>query len=444
MLSPNPKSEILSELHDRINSLAILGLNPSGLALALAFGRKVPVTAFDPDPVKVMLLRQGSDPSGEFPPQAFQGVSVDFTCYPDVLARCRAYIVAVPALPDAYGVPATNQLITASESIGRGLKRGDLVIYETMIYPGGTEEVCVPVLERVSGLKAGIDFHYGFCPTRYNPGDTQHRPDNTVRVVSGCNELSQGLITSLFRLVTKAGLYPVSSIRTAEMVKLMENSQRDVNRALANEWAMICNLLNINTFEALEAAGSKWNFQPFVPGLPGGPSANAATGHLLRQSGRAGFVPPVLSAVNQTDTALIPHIASRVVKLLAAAGTAPQMARVLILGITAKENVSDITRSRIPELIGLLRTYGIESVVADPRADAKEAKKTYSLDIKALPDFTIWEQEQYDGVILAVAHDEFQALKEINFRQILKPGGFLFDLKGVFRKRVQTLVYVTL
>jgi UDP-N-acetyl-D-galactosamine dehydrogenase len=444
MVQPDPKTGILADLQGRRNSLAILGLDRSGIALALAFGKRVPVTAYDPDSGRIMLLRQGNDPFGEWPQQAFLEKSVEFTCYPDVLARSRVYLITMPAPLDEYRVPDTSHLVQASEIIGRGLKRGDLVIYETMVWPGCTEELCVPVLERVSGLKAGTEFHYGYSPTRINPGDRDHRIDNTVRVVAGCNEEAAGQIASLFRMATKADIQVVSSVKVAEMAKLMENSQRDLNTALANEWAMIGNHLDINILEALEAAGTKWNFQPCAPGLPAGQGAGTATGHLIYKSVQAGYPPPLLSAISQTDAAIIPHIAGRVLKLLASAGLAPQEARILVLGITSKENIPDIAGSRIPLLISDLAAYGITLSVTDPRADEKEVRKAFGLELTPLPDFTIWDQDLYHGVILTVAHDEFGFLTENHLRKILKSGGFVFDLKGQLRGKVRKMRYDSL
>ncbi len=382
MAIPEWKNNLLADLLDRKSSLAVLGLGYTGLPLALAFGNRMQVTAFDIDPQKIMRLRQGIDPAGELPAQLFANISVDFTCYPEVLARSRVFIICVPTPVDEHHVPVLDELISASESIGKGLKRGDLVIYESTVYPGCTEEVCIPVLEKTSGLKVSVDFKVGFSPERINPGDREHTLVNTTKVIAGCDEEASKTIAALYRQIIKAGIHPVSSIKVAETAKIIENTQRDLNVALMNELSMICNRLGINTYEVLEAAGTKWNFNTFTPGLAGGHGIVSDPYHLAHKAMKTGYSSQLIPSTRRINESMASWLAGEVIRLMLNHNLDVKQVRVLVMGFTYKENVTDITNTGVARLVRELQSYRLDITVTDPLADAKAVLREYGIVVE--------------------------------------------------------------
>jgi UDP-N-acetyl-D-galactosamine dehydrogenase len=470
MYLPELKLNVLDGLQERKTSLAVLGMGYAGLPLALAFGKKIQVVGFDTCPEKTMLLRQGIDPSGEMTWKDFQNSAVDFTCYPDVLYRSRVFIVSVPTPVDEFHNPVFDFLSEASGFIGKGLKRGDLVIYESTVYPGCTEELCVPVLEKTSGLHYKTDFKVGYCPERINQGDPEHKLENTVKVVAGCDGDTVKTITALYKLIIKAGIHPVSSIKTAEMVKLAENTQRDTNIALANEWAVICKQLDINTLEVIEAASTKWNFTRYTPGLTGGHRMVSDAFYLAHQAKKSGSNPELVLAGRTINDSMASWLAGEVIRLMLNNDVDIRQSKVLVMGFTYKENISDIQNTGVAGLVRELQRFRLDVTVTDPRANPEEAMREFGIAVEKnvrgreggegcekreeregreeVKDVDNPQPTTHNGfhglfdvVIVAIAHKEYFKMDEAALGRILKPGGILVDLKGIFRGRMEGVVY---
>jgi UDP-N-acetyl-D-galactosamine dehydrogenase len=438
---------LINDLLERKTHLAVVGLGYVGLPLVLAFGKKMNVTGFDVNAARVASLRKGLDPTGESGPDKFKGITAEFTTLPDVLKNARVYIVAVPTPVDEHNVPELAALRSATETVAKTLKKGDLVIYESTVYPGCTEEECVPILEQISGLKFKSDFKVGFSPERINPGDHVHQLENTVKVTAGCDEGSSAAIAALYRLIVTAGVYPVSSIKVAETAKIIENTQRDLNIALMNELSIICNKMGINTYEALEAAGTKWNFLKFSPGLVGGHCIGVDPYYLTYKAQKVGYHPHVILAGRYVNDSMGFYVAKQTVKRLLAKGLDIRQARVLVLGFTFKEDISDIRNTRVADLVKELQSYQATVTLADPHADVKEVRAEYGLEgVEMVEKVELVEvvEDKYDAVVVAVAHKEYCDLTSADFKKWLKPGGLVVDVKGLFRGKVEGFDYFSL
>ncbi|MBS0193338.1 MAG: nucleotide sugar dehydrogenase [Proteobacteria bacterium] len=409
-------------------SIAIVGLGYVGLPLAVAFGRIFATTGFDIHVERVEQLRAGHDATREIDADELaSAMRLSFTTERADIAACNVYIVTVPTPVDEHKRPDFTPLIKASQSIGKVLKRGDVVIYESTVYPGATEEVCVPELERSSGLKFNADFAVGYSPERINPGDKDRRLATIPKVTSGSTPDAAAFVDALYRRIVAAGTHPAASIKVAEASKVIENTQRDVNIALINEFALIFHRLGIDTQDVLAAAGTKWNFLKFQPGLVGGHCIGVDPYYLIQKAQAVGYYPDILLACRRINDAMGRHVAGEVVKLMIAKGHAIKGSRILVLGLTFKENCPDLRNTRVVDLVSELESFGAAVDIHDPWADAAEAKAEYGLDLlKELPP-----PGTYDAVVLAVAHDEFKAGGGARLRALANGRAILYDIKGL-------------
>lgn len=418
--------------------LALVGLGYVGLPLALAFAKVVPVIGFDIDEGKLSKLRKGEDPSGEVEAECFEGSDIEFTSSEARLGEAGFYIVAVPTPIDRSNNPDLKPLLEATAAVGRVLKKGDYVVYESTVYPGCTEEECVPILERLSGLKEGEDFKYGYSPERINPGDKLHRLDNTIKIVSGCDGTALETIAKVYGLVVKAGVHRTGSIKVAEAAKIIENTQRDVNIALMNELSIIFSRIGVNTYEVLEAAGTKWNFQRYSPGLVGGHCIGVDPYYLVHKAAEKKYHPQIISAGRFINDTMGGYIAKRVVKEIISAGKSSVGSRVLVMGMTFKENVSDIRNSKVVDIVKEMKEYGCVVEVVDPRADRDQVWQEYGIRLKETPG------QDYDAIVVAVCHREYMDLSEDYFCSMASPGAVLVDVKGIYRGKIGRLRYWSL
>ena len=407
--------------------VAVIGLGYVGLPLAVAFGRVRPTVGFDIDLARVDELRRGHDRTDEASAEEMRAASqLGLTAVAADLADCDVFIVTVPTPIDAAKRPDLTPLVAASGTIGRAIRRGGVAIFESTVYPGATEEVCVPVIERESGLKHNVDFYTGYSPERINPGDRERRLENILKVTSGSTPAAAEFVDALYRQIVHAGTYRAPSIRVAEMAKVIENTQRDLNISLINEIALICHRLNLDTAEVLAAAGTKWNFLPFRPGLVGGHCIGVDPYYLTHKAQEVGYHPEVILSGRRINDGMAAHVAQRVVKLLARRRIHIAGAKVLVLGLAFKENCPDLRNTRVADMIAELAGYDAEVHVHDPYADADDARREYGIEL--LPRLG---DEKYDAVILAVAHAPFLALGAEGVRALVKPGGVVFDVKQV-------------
>ena len=407
--------------------VAVIGLGYVGLPLAVAFGRVRPTVGFDIDLARVDELRRGHDRTDEASAEEMRAASqLGLTAVAADLADCDVFIVTVPTPIDAAKRPDLTPLVAASRTIGRAIRRGGVAIFESTVYPGATEEVCVPVIERESGLKHNVDFYTGYSPERINPGDRERRLENILKVTSGSTPAAAEFVDALYRQIVHAGTYRAPSIRVAEMAKVIENTQRDLNISLINEIALICHRLNLDTAEVLAAAGTKWNFLPFRPGLVGGHCIGVDPYYLTHKAQEVGYHPEVILSGRRINDGMAAHVAQRVVKLLARRRIHIAGAKVLVLGLAFKENCPDLRNTRVADMIAELAGYDAEVHVHDPYADADDARREYGIEL--LPRLG---DEKYDAVILAVAHAPFLALGAEGVRALVKPGGVVFDVKQV-------------
>jgi UDP-N-acetyl-D-galactosamine dehydrogenase len=411
-----------------METIAIVGLGYVGLPLAVAFGKLMPTIGYDLSPQKIESYRKHVDPSGTVIDDDLRAATrLTFTTDPAELAHADFFIVAVPTPIDAARKPDFAPLIRASENVAAHLKKGATVIYESTVYPGATEEVCIPILERASGLKWRRDFHVGYSPERINPGDRQHVLSNTVKVVAGDSAATLERVAALYERVVTAGVHKVSSLKVAEAAKVIENTQRDLNIALMNELAVIFNMLGLDTLEVLEAAGTKWNFLPFRPGLVGGHCIGVDPYYLTYKAEMLGYHPEVILAGRRINDSMGNFIAEQTVKQLIQAGSHIKGAKVNVLGITFKEDVPDLRNSKAWNLITELRAYGVEVFVHDPVADPDEARREYGIELMA------WDSlPQADAVIVAVAHKIFLSKPGSVYVDRLKRGGCFIDVKARF------------
>ncbi|HRT79981.1 MAG TPA: nucleotide sugar dehydrogenase [Bacteroidales bacterium] len=418
--------------------ISVIGLGYVGLSIALEFARKVKVVGFDIKPERIEMMKNKIDPSNELSPEEFEGCDILFTSNPEDLRNCHFHIVAVPTPIDEHKLPDLTPVIKASETVGKILKKGDYVVYESTVYPGCTEEDCVPVLEKFSGLKYIEDFKVGFSPERINPGDKVHTLPNIIKVTSGCDHESAENIAKVYELIIKAGVHRASSIKVAEAAKIIENTQRDVNIALMNELSMIFDIMGINTFEVLEAAGTKWNFLKFIPGLVGGHCIGVDPYYLLHKAKELGYHAKMIGSGRAINDGMGAHVAQKVVKLIISKGKEITTSRVLIMGMTFKENVTDIRNSRVIDIIEELKKYNVKVDVVDPYANKHEVLEEYGVEMADAPS------GKYDAIIVAVSHDKFTDLTEDNFKELSAPNGIFADIKGIFRNKIKDLTYWSL
>ncbi|WP_299342953.1 nucleotide sugar dehydrogenase [uncultured Pseudoxanthomonas sp.] len=405
--------------------IAVIGLGYVGLPLAVAFGRKFPTLGFDINSKRVAELREHQDHTLEVSADELRDTPLlDFSDDPAALAGCNVFIVTVPTPIDDYKRPDLHPLESASRTVGRAIGKGAVAIYESTVYPGATEEACVPIIERESGLRFNQDFYAGYSPERINPGDKQHRLETIMKVTSGSTAEVADFVDALYGSIITAGTHKASSIRVAEAAKVIENTQRDVNIALINELALIFHRLGIDTHEVLEAAGTKWNFLPFRPGLVGGHCIGVDPYYLTHKAQQIGYHPDVILAGRRINDGMGSHVARRVAKLMARQNLPTAGARVLVLGLAFKENCPDVRNTRVVDIVAELRSYNAQVDVHDPWVSAAEAKHEYGLDLVAEP-----QAGQYDAVILAVAHREFTERGGDGVRALGKPGAVVFDVK---------------
>ena len=405
--------------------IAVIGLGYVGLPLAVAFGRKFPTLGFDINATRVSELREHRDHTLEVSADELRDTPLlDFSDDPAALAGCNVFIVTVPTPIDDYKRPDLRPLESASRTVGRAIGKGGVAIFESTVYPGATEEACVPIIERESGLRFNQDFYAGYSPERINPGDKQHRLETIMKVTSGSTPEVADFVDALYGSIITAGTHKASSIRVAEAAKVIENTQRDVNIALINELALIFERLGIDTHEVLEAAGTKWNFLPFRPGLVGGHCIGVDPYYLTHKAQQIGYHPDVILAGRRINDSMGSHVAQRVVKLMQQRGIQTAKSKVLVLGLAFKENCPDLRNTRVIDIIAELKNYNVEVDVHDPWATPAHAQAEYGIAVVEHP-----EAGKYDAVVMAVAHDQFIALGADGVRAFAKPGAVLFDVK---------------
>ncbi len=426
------------QLVDKKKKLAVIGLGYVGLPIALEFAKKISVIGFDINDDRVKMMNNAIDPSNELEASAFENTDIEFTSSIEKLKEADFYIVAVPTPVDKHNVPNLIPIQKASETIGKVIKKGDYVVFESTVYPGCTEEDCLPIIEKLSGLKMTEDFKIGYSPERINPGDKVHTLANIVKVVSGCDEESLNTIAKVYELVVKAGVHKASSIKVAEAAKIIENTQRDLNIALMNELSVIFDRMNINTFEVLEAAGTKWNFLKFQPGLVGGHCIGVDPYYLTYKSSKLGYDAQVILAGRSINDGMAAHVAKKVIQHIIHTNGDVRNAKVLVMGATFKENVSDIRNSKVADVIKELQSYSLNVHVTDPHANSDELQHEYGFGLtKDLAD-------NYDAVIVAVPHNDYLDMDDAAFCNITNDGAIIADLKGIFRNKVSERKYWSL
>jgi UDP-N-acetyl-D-glucosamine/UDP-N-acetyl-D-galactosamine dehydrogenase len=418
---------ISSKIFSKQEKLSVIGLGYVGLPIALEFAKKYSVVGFDINEKRVQLMKQGKDPSKELGPEAFLNADIEFTSTIEVLKQASFHIVAVPTPIDKNNLPDLKALRSASATAGKVLKKGDYVVFESTVFPGATEEICIPILEEESGLKFITDFKVGYSPERINPGDKVHTLTNVIKVTSGCDEESAEEIARIYESIITAGVHRAQSIKVAEAAKIIENTQRDLNIALMNELSNIFHKMDINTYDVLKAAGTKWNFLNFFPGLVGGHCIGVDPYYLTFKANELGHAAQVITAGRSVNDGMSKFIVTELVKGLIKAGKNVIKSRILVMGMTFKEDVSDIRNSKVADVIKELNSYGISVEVVDPLADEEEVMEEYSIRL------TGEIKGKYDAIILAVAHKEYGSLDDKFFTDHLDNAGILFDVKGLYR-----------
>lgn len=415
---------LFHQLISKAKAISVTGLGYVGLPLALEFARHFRVIGFDINADRVRMMQAGQDPSRELDRSAFEGCAIRFTSREDELREAHFHIIAVPTDIDDHKVPDLKPLLAASASVGRALKKGDYVVYESTVYPGCTEEDCVPELEKASGLKAGIDFKFGYSPERIVPGDKVRTLPDILKIVSGNDAEACEEIAKVYGSIIRAGLYKASSVKVAEAAKVIENTQRDLNISLMNELAIIFDRMGIDTREVIEAAGTKWNFHKYYPGLVGGHCISVDPFYLMHKARKLGYEPQVIAAGRRINDYMPHFIAKKVVQALIESGKNPGESRVLVMGITFKEDVADIRNSKVVDLIHELEEYSVHVDIIDPYASAEEVKREYDIHLQPEP------AGQYDAIIVAVGHQAFKALSPDYLQSISRGETFLVDIKG--------------
>lgn len=417
---------MITELTQKEKSIAVIGLGYVGLPLALEMAKHFRVIGFDINQERIALMQKGIDPTRELDSTAFQNVDVTFTANAEDLRQAHFFIVAVPTDINEHKVPNLTPLQRASVSVGKALKPGDYVVFESTVYPGCTEEDCAPILEEHSGLKVVQDFKIGYSPERINPGDKTRTLPNILKIVSGCDDESLATIAEVYGRIIDAGIYEASTIKVAEAAKVIENIQRDLNISLVNELAMIFDKMDIDTNAVLAAAGTKWNFHRYAPGLVGGHCIGVDPYYLLHKARQLGIEPQVIAAGRRINDSMPVWVAKNLVQTLLQKGKNPSTSKVLVMGITFKEDVADIRNSKVVDLVKELMTYSIHVHIVDPWASPNEVAHEYQLSLSE------GTSKDYDAILVTVAHQQYKALSFEYFQSISRNGLILFDLKGLY------------
>ena len=432
-------NSIYNRLLSKDAKLAVVGLGYVGLPIALEFAKKISVVGFDINEERVEMMNNQIDPSNELEASDFDNCDITFTANVEDMKDVQFFIVAVPTPIDDANLPNLKPLLGASNTVGKVLKKGDYVVFESTVYPGCTEEDCIPVLEEVSGLKFDEDFKVGYSPERINPGDKEHTLQNVIKVVSGCSDESLEEIAKTYELVVGAGVHRAASIKVAEAAKIIENTQRDVNIALINELSIIFNKLGINTFDVLEAAGTKWNFLKFSPGLVGGHCIGVDPYYLTHKAQQAGYHSKVITSGRYVNDSMGFYIGKQTVKKILAKGKHIQDAKVLVMGATFKEDVSDIRNSKVIDIINELKSFQVQVDLVDPHASSSEMEREYGVALTETPT------NNYDAIIVAVNHKEYKSMLESQFRELMADDlGIFVDVKGIFKDQFKNLEYWSL
>ena len=431
-------NSIYNKLVAKEAKLAVIGLGYVGLPIALEFAKKIKVVGFDINQARVDLMRNKKDPSNELEASAFDNCDIHFTADINDLKDVQFFVVAVPTPIDDANLPDLKPLLGASTTVGQVLKRGDYVVFESTVYPGCTEEDCIPVLEDLSGLEFMQDFKVGYSPERINPGDKEHTLQNVVKVVSGCCEESLEEIAKTYELVVEAGVHRAASIKVAEAAKIIENTQRDVNIVLINELSIIFNRLGINTYDVLEAAGTKWNFLKFSPGLVGGHCIGVDPYYLTHKAQQAGYHAKIINSGRYVNDSMGFYIGKQTTKKIIAQGKHIQDAKVLVMGATFKEDVSDIRNSKVIDVVNELKSFQVKVDLVDPHASSEEMEHEYGVGLVEIG-------QNYDAIIVAVNHKDYKNLDEAYFKSIMKDGqGVFVDIKGIYKGKINDLEYWSL
>jgi len=427
------------QLLNHQTKLSVIGLGYVGLPIALEFAKTIDVIGFDIKPDRVEMMKNNIDPSDEIPSSEFLNKRIQYTWKTEDLKDATFHIVAVPTPIDNHNLPDLTPLVKASETVGKILKKGDTVVFESTVYPGATEEDCIPIMEKVSGLKFPQDFNVGYSPERINPGDKVNTLTNTVKIVSGNTPEVLEEVAKIYELVIKAGVHRAPSIKVAEAAKIIENTQRDINIGLMNELSIIFGRMGINTLDVLEAAGTKWNFLKFQPGLVGGHCIGVDPYYLVYKAQEYKYHPQIIRAGRFVNDSMGSYVAKQCVKKLIKAGRNILDSKVLVMGVTFKENVTDIRNSKVVDIINELISYGLKVDAIDPHADAKQFEHEYNLPLASGPE------GKYDAIVLAVMHEAYMDLNEEKLAALLKDDkGVLIDVKGILRHKVKNLTYWSL
>lgn len=430
---------IYEKLVNKETKLAVIGLGYVGLPIALEFARKISVIGFDINAKRVDMMQNNIDPSEELEASAFEGCDISFTANLEDLKEATFFIVAVPTPIDSGKMPDLKPLIGASTTVGKALKKGDYVVYESTVYPGCTEEDCIPILEAESGLKFMTDFKVGYSPERINPGDKVNTLASIVKVSSGCDPDSAEHIAKTYELVVTAGVHRAPSIKVAEAAKIIENTQRDVNIALINELSIIFNRLGINTYDVLEAAGTKWNFLKFSPGLVGGHCIGVDPYYLTHKAKQLGYHAKIINSGRYVNDSMGFYVGKQTVKKMIGHGKNPMESRVLIMGATFKEDVSDIRNSKVVDVVNELESFACKVHVIDPHANSDDVYEEYGFRITDKPT------NDYDAIIVAVNHREYANKTEAEFRSMMSDDkGIIVDLKGIYKDKIKKIDYWSL
>jgi len=417
------------EIKNKQKKIAVLGLGYVGLPIALEFAKKAAVIGFDINEDRIALMKKKIDPSNELTEEAFDECDIEFTSAREKLSEASFYIVAVPTPIDQHKLPDLEPLLKATQTVSEYIKKGDYVVYESTVYPGCTEEDCIPILEQESGLKAGSDFKVGFSPERINPGDKNHTLTSIIKVTSGIDPESAEEIARVYEMIITAGVYRASSIKVAEAAKIIENTQRDINIAFMNELSMIFSHMNINTYEVLEAAGSKWNFLPFYPGLVGGHCIGVDPYYLSYKARQFGHHAQIINSGRSINDGMGSYVVSEVVKKLIASGKTARKSKVLIMGVTFKENVSDIRNSKVADLVREFQSFGLNVDVTDPYADSDEVKIEYGFSLTRDP------APPYEVIVVAVNHNKYLDYPESFFLENGTDDVLIVYIKGILREK---------
>jgi len=429
---------MIQRLQNKSTKISVVGLGYVGLPIALAFGKHFDVVGYDIKSARINSLNNRVDPDGEVDASAFEGTSVLFTDDLLKLNDCSFHIIAVPTPVDEHKVPDLSFLNAATKLVASVIKKGDYIVYESTVFPGCTEEVCLPLIEQISKLKLNIDFKLGYSPERINPGDTTYTLSNVIKIVSGSDTEALEVIGAVYAHVVQPGVYAASSIKVAEAAKILENTQRDLNIALMNEFSIIMDRMQVNTYEVIEAAGTKWNFHKYYPGLVGGHCIGVDPYYLTYKSIELGYEPYVILSGRKINDNMAFYIARRCMQQLIAAGKNLTDSKILVMGLTFKENVTDIRNSKVADLVNELKSFGLDVEVTDPKANASDAEAEYGFKLTKV------NGTKYDAIILAVPHKEYIQLNENYFLSIAANECLFIDIKGVFRTKIKQLNYWSL